>query len=623
MFKNLKIGGKMTLGLGLILSMLVAVLVGGLWQARQLEQQADDVEYLSNLKAELLQLENKHLNWNSKLTAAMKNGTVKELEIKTDPATCSFGTWYNGEPGKQAEQRLPELKGYFQTLAEPHRLMHESAQQIMEVFQAADSTLPEIMRGLELDHILWGAAVQAAILAKATRLDVEFDHKLCDLGKFLYGEKAKQIAALQPDLGKLFNLIKEPHTALHNSGKVIAGHLAAGNTAAAEQFYVSTIDPLLLENRRILGQIIQTTVTALKGQEQAWQIHKKITNPSLQALQKEFKGLIEVISLAATESHEKSLTQSAWLNKLFISFGIFAAFCSVLIGYLLTRNITFGVNYISAFLETIAVKGNLSADVEQKFIRRGDEIGALAKAAELMLADYRNVEALAGQLGAGNMTADIQIKSPQDSMNQNLAKMLMQINVALSDVNVGATQMNIGTGQIADSAQSLSQGATESAASLEEISSSLEQISSQSSDSASNSSQANQLANSVQEAAQIGNKRMEEMIAAMGEINAAGLDISKIIKVIDEIAFQTNLLALNAAVEAARAGQHGKGFAVVAEEVRNLAARSAKAAAQTTELIEGSTDKTARGTQIAEQTANALDEIIAGVSKVTDLTAEV
>jgi methyl-accepting chemotaxis protein len=169
----------------------------------------------------------------------------------------------------------------------------------------------------------------------------------------------------------------------------------------------------------------------------------------------------------------------------------------------------------------------------------------------------------------------------------------------------------------------LSQGATEQASSIEELTASIEEISAQTKLNAQNATQAKNLAETAKDNAVQGNSRMKEMLKAMGEINDASGNISKIIKVIDEIAFQTNILALNAAVEAARAGQHGKGFAVVAEEVRNLAARSANAAKETTDMIEGSIKKVEDGTKIANETASALDKIVEGVTDAASLVSDI
>jgi methyl-accepting chemotaxis protein len=138
---------------------------------------------------------------------------------------------------------------------------------------------------------------------------------------------------------------------------------------------------------------------------------------------------------------------------------------------------------------------------------------------------------------------------------------------------------------------------------------------------AENAKQANELATQTRVAAEEGDKTTVRLSDAMTAINGASEKISKVIKVIEEIAFQTNLLALNAAVEAARAGEHGKGFAVVAEEVRNLAQHAAGATKETTTLIEDSVNRAREGSTVAGDVAKALSDIVQNVTKVTDLIA--
>ncbi|MCW8892380.1 MAG: methyl-accepting chemotaxis protein, partial [Deltaproteobacteria bacterium] len=292
----------------------------------------------------------------------------------------------------------------------------------------------------------------------------------------------------------------------------------------------------------------------------------------------------------------------------------------VLVGWLLIRSIA------GPLVKTVTMIKELENGILKTRLRmnRKDEIGQMAVAMD-NFADSLQEEIVKPmqQLAAGDLTFRVTPRSEQDVLRNAIKQLNEDITEIITHIQISGEQIASGSGQVADASQALSQGATESAASLEEVTASMNEMAGQVRTSAENASVANQLASDSKQAAEKGNNQMSEMVSSMDEINQAGQNISKIIKVIDEIAFQTNLLALNAAVEAARAGQHGKGFAVVAEEVRNLAARSAKAAEETAELIEGSVSLTDRGSQMAKQTETALKDIMEGTTKVADLLEEI
>ena len=265
-------------------------------------------------------------------------------------------------------------------------------------------------------------------------------------------------------------------------------------------------------------------------------------------------------------------------------------------------------------------EGDLNSPVE--ISNQKNEVGILSSSLEETIFSLKQYidkisEAL-NNIAEGNLAFEmsgyfrgdfVQIK---DSFNSILAS----LRETFSNISESAGQVNEGATQLSDGAQTLSSGAAQQATAVDELSSQIIDISNQVNSNARSANKADKLVDKITDQMGQCNADMSKMLSSMEDINKSSAEISKIIKVIDDIAFQTNILALNAAVEAARAGTAGKGFAVVADEVRNLAAKSAEAANQTTALIERSVFNVKKGTEIAKDTAEILEDIVTNTDSI-------
>jgi len=224
-------------------------------------------------------------------------------------------------------------------------------------------------------------------------------------------------------------------------------------------------------------------------------------------------------------------------------------------------------------------------------------------------------------LASGNLTVNISrdYVGSFSEIKRSINNISKTLNKTMSEIHSATDQVLSGVRQISQSAMDLASGSQAQASSVQELNASIDLISQQTRSNAENAETANELSHKSTSNAKEGNEAMKQMLDAMLAIRDSSGSISRIIRVIQDIAFQTNLLSLNAAVEAARAGQHGLGFGVVAEEVRNLASRSQDAASETTELIQNSINRVESGSAIAETTAHCLNTIVKNANNIMNV----
>lgn len=338
--------------------------------------------------------------------------------------------------------------------------------------------------------------------------------------------------------------------------------------------------------------------------------------------------LLEINATAQSDAAEflaSAENTSTFLLWVVIGLLIVEAVVSIVLALIITKGIRGPIDECVAATTEIA-HGNLDINLEYK---SKDAIGILADNVRSMAHTLKGyideISAVLHEIGTGNLDVTPQQNYLGDfrEIGTSMDKILDSLNGVFSNMHQAADQVAVGANEVSRGAQALAEGATKQSASVQELSASIGHVNDQIQHNASSVAQTTEIVGETAKLVDTCNTQMSTMLESMNDINQSSQEISKIIKVIDDISFQTNILALNAAVEAARAGTAGQGFAVVADEVRNLATKSAEAAKETSALIEGSLQKVDIGNKNAMDTAEVLKSIVENTMQINSLVTEI
>ena len=328
-----------------------------------------------------------------------------------------------------------------------------------------------------------------------------------------------------------------------------------------------------------------------------------------------------------------------------VAIGMIAAavIIATIVSWIAASRVTKPIQALRTVTNALA-DGDYEVDISGR--DRGDELGDLASS----MGDFRDrlkqadeasareteaarktaavVETMSGalsELERGNLACDIEapFAANYETLRENFNRSLANLRDSMSNVVDASQNVDRYSAEQKSAATDMAHRTESAAVTLEETANAIHDLSDGVKSTADRATRVDDTMQSARSEAENSNEVVTSAVKAMDQIQEASSEISKIISMIDDIAFQTNLLALNAGVEAARAGSAGSGFAVVASEVRALALRASTAAGQIKELTNASEEHVSHGVEMVGRAGEALTSIIGQVTSVSDLVTEI
>lgn len=343
----------------------------------------------------------------------------------------------------------------------------------------------------------------------------------------------------------------------------------------------------------------------------------------INAIKEQFLSTLDI----RTKEEIQKLSRRSTIMRILIIISMLLVGCiQLIVMYVTRRRILKPIIAVRDQMSEIST-GNLSADfsLESDTSEIGMLVDSIHETKNELKKYIYDIDSKLAQMAKGKMdlTIDNNYLGEFLPIQNALSQILDSLNYALLQINQTAGLVSDESEQVASDAQILSNGATEQASAIQELSASIQELTGQVKSTSQDADDARSSSIDLAEKLKACSNKMEQLTSAMEDISESSLQISGIIKTIEDISFQTNILALNASVEAARAGNLGKGFAVVADEVQSLANKSSVAAKDITKLIENSLELVRHGTSLSGDTTKALSVGVTGSQNTAELIQKI